>query len=302
MKTTNILKFLLILLLYCNVSCVAQKTSQLQYIDANKPTVIAKKFAPGFISKKNEHEFGSVFSKDGTEFYYAVDINGKAEIRYTKLEKQEWILPKTIISHVKYSYNDPFLSPDEQELFYISDMPRNKTDTIKDIDIWYSKKLNGQWSQPINAGEQINSDKNEYYMSFTANGTIYFASNKNAAANREHDFDIYKATKTKGKFDKPQKLSDAINTKRYEADVFIAPDESYIIFSTARKEGFGKGDLYISFKGANGIWKKAKNMGAVINTVGHELCPFVTYDGKYLFYTSKQDIYWISTQILQQFK
>jgi len=293
---------LLFQILVYTLSCTSQKSSVLKYIDQNKPSLSAKIFAPGFISKENESEFGSIFSKDGSEFYYAVDINGKAEIRYTKFENQRWSNPKTIISHDKYGYNDPFLSPNENELFYISDMPKNEKDTIRDLDIWYSEKIDNQWSDPINAGDMINSDKNEYYISFTSNGTMYFTSNKNEKENRLHDFDIYSATRINGIFNKPEKLSDSINTKRYEADVFISPDESYLIFSSARKEGFGKGDLYISFKNENDEWKKAKNMGAIVNTKGHELCPFVTNDGKYLFYTSRQDIYWISTQILNGFK
>ncbi len=280
----------------------AQKTSAVPFIDSDKPSLVAKKFASGFISKSNEYEFGSIFSKDATEFYFAVSVKGKGDIRYTHLEDNKWTTPKTIISHPKYGYNDPFLSPDEQRLYYISDMPRNANDTIKDIDIWYSKKENGSWSAPINAGMNINSDKNEYYISFTASGTMYFASNKNAAANKNNDFDIYAASNTKGTFDIPKKLSAAINTKGYEADVFIAPDESYIIFAAERKEGLGRGDLYISFKDANNKWLPAKNMGLAINTTGHELCPFVSYDGKYFFYTSKKDIYWISTEIFKQYK
>jgi len=293
---------LLFQILVYTLSCTSQKSSILKYIDQNKPSLSAKIFAPGIISKENESEFGSIFSKDGSEFYYAVDINGKAEIRYTKFENQRWSNPKAIISHDKYGYNDPFLSPNENELFYISDMPKNKKDTIRDIDIWYSEKIDNQWSDPINAGDMINSDKNEYYISFTSNSKIYFASNKSARENRSHDFDIYSANRVNGIFSEPKKLNDSINSKRYEADVFVSPDESYLIFSSARKEGFGKGDLYISFRNKNGDWKKAKNMGAIVNTKGHELCPFVTNDGKYLFYTSRQDIYWISTKILNKFK
>ncbi len=294
--------FLLYLSLSCFLNCTSRKLSPLKYIDKNKPSLTAKVFAPNFISRENESEFGSIFSKDGTEFYYAVDINGKTEIRYTRLENQKWSKPTAIILHKKYSYNDPFLSPNENELFYISDMPKNKTDTIRDIDIWYSKKTNNQWSNPINAGDKINSNKNEYYISFASNGTMYFASNRNAERNRLHDFDIYYSTRKNGIFNEPKRLNDSINSKRYEADVFISPDESYLIFSSARKKGLGKGDLYISFKNKNGEWKKAKNMGTVVNTKDHELCPFVTSDGNYLFYTSKQDIYWISSKILNKFK
>lgn len=283
------------------LGCGSSK-SNLQYIEKNKPSLTAKVFSPGFISKKNESEFGSVFSKDGTEFFYAVDFDGKAEIKYTKLENKKWTAPITIISHREYGYNDPFLSPDENELYYISDMPRNELDTIKDIDIWYSKKIGDQWSEPINAGKMVNSDKNEYYISFTSTGKMYFASNKNAAKGRNHDFDMYAADRIDGKYTEPQKLSDSVNTGGYEGDVFVSPDETYLIFSSARREGFGKGDLYISFKDGNGNWTKAKNMGKVVNSEGHEICPFVSRDGKFLFYTSKQDIFWISTEILKRYK
>ena len=65
-------------------------------------------------------------------------------------------------------------------------------------------------------------------------------------------------------------------------------------------EGYGRGDLYISFKTEQGQWTKALNMGLSINTQHHELCPFVTHDGNYLFYTSQQDIYWVGTEIIEE--
>lgn len=276
--------------------------SNLKYIERDKPNLKPKKFAPEFISKESEAEFGSVFTKDGKEFFYAVDSDNRAEIRYTTIKDGKWITPKTIISHEKYSYNDPYLSLDEDRLYYISDMPRNIQDTIKDIDIWYSIKEGDKWSKPINIGDKINSNKNEYYISITKKNNLFFASNKNAAKKRDHDFDIYSSKFSKGEFKEPVKLSGSINTKRYEADVYVSPDENYIIFCSARKEGYGKGDLYISFKDENNEWTKSVNMGEEINSENHELCPFVTRDGKYLFYTSNQDIYWISTKILETYK
>jgi len=139
-------------------------------------------------------------------------------------------------------------------------------------------------------------------MSFTSDGSMYFATNKESDESRKHDFNIYKAQYKNGAFLKPKKLGDAINSIRYEADVFISPDESYIIYCSARKTGYGRGDLYISFKNDMDEWTQAVNMGEPINTEGHELCPFVSKDGKYLFYTSNQDIYWVSTDIIESMK
>ena len=293
---------LLVLVLTVTLSCDRTLSKKLTYIDQDRPNQQPKLFAVNFISQKNESEFGSIFSAKGDECYFAADVEGRSEIRYTKLEDGQWSQPKKVISHKKYSYNDPFLSVDERQLFYISEMPRNANDSIKDYDIWYSNKIGNGWSEPINAGEAINTDNDEYYISFTSAATMYFASNRDKAAKRKHDFDIYRSTCIDGKFQPPVKLGDAINSKAYEADVFVSPDESYLIYCSARRSGLGKGDLYISFKDDNGNWTTSISMGETINTANHELCPFVTKDGKYFFYTSNQDIYWVSTSIIEVLK
>jgi hypothetical protein len=172
----------------------------------------------------------------------------------------------------------------------------------KDYDIWYVDRTGNNPSRPVNAGKAINSNKNEYYISFTKNGTMYFSSNRGTTEENRRNFDIYASRIENGEFQEPIKLSDSINTQSYEADVFIAYDESYIIFCGERPEGFGKGDLYISFKKADGAWTEAKNMGKAINTSEHELCPFVSKDGKYLFYTGNKEIYWVNAQIINELR
>lgn len=296
--TPNLLSISLILVLIYTLGC--SSLDHLQYIEASKPDLIPQVFAPGFISLSSESEFGSVFTKDGKEFYYGVDIEGKAEIRFTRLAQETWTKPKVILVDENYSYNDPFLSPDEQRLYYISDQPRPGVDTSQGIDIWYSEKTGDGWSKPINAGNAINSLKEEYYISFSEAGTMYFSSNVDNSHPR--NFDIYASKQIGGVFQTPIRLSDSINTNRYEADVFVAPDESYLIFCAIRRDGLGIGDLYISFKDEEGTWTQAENMGPTINSEKHELCPFVTGDGKYFFYTSNQDIYWVSAEILNTFR
>ena len=269
----------------------------LKYLKQKPPSTVSEIFAPDIISKTDEYEFGSVFNEDATEFFYGVTINGKGEIRYSKLIGNNWSKPKTILIHKQYGYNDPFLSPDENRLYFISKRALDGLGKPKDHDIWYVERVGNKWSDPINAGPKINSNKNEYYISFTNDGTMYFSSNK-----IESNFDIYSSKFINREFQKPVLLSDSINTPNYEADVFIAPDESYIIFCATRPGGLGRGDLYISFKNTDGTWSKSINMGERINTKSHELCPFVSKDGKYLFYTSNQDIYWVSAEILKDYK
>lgn len=271
--------------------------AQQPYINQNPPTLHPEVFAPGLISLPNEYEFGSVFNAAATEFFYGVAIDGKEEIRYTKWVDGAWSSPVTILSHQKYGYNDPFLSPDENRLYVISKRGKGEEEVSKDYDIWYVERRAEGWSTPINAGPNINSDGHEYYISFTNNGSMYFASNK-----MDGNFNIYKSEWRDGAFQEAIPLPEEINTAAYEADVFVAPDESYVIFCAKRRSGLGQGDLYISFKNADGTWAQSVNMGAMINSEHHELCPFVTKDGKYFFYTSNQDIYWVSAIILERYR
>ncbi|MEO1654087.1 MAG: ankyrin repeat domain-containing protein [Bacteroidota bacterium] len=278
---------------------VRQFKMQGAYMGQNPPGKMPKLFAPNFISTE-ESEFGSIFNAEGNAFYYAVDMFGRNEIRFSRKVGNQWTSPETILSHDRYGFNDPFLSNDENRLYFISKRALDGQGDLKDVDIWYVQREGESWSEPINIGVNINTSGNEYYISLTNTGTLYFASNINAPEDRKgFDYDIYAARSENGVFQKPVRMSEAINSEGYEADAFIAPDESYIIFCSRREDGFGRGDLYISFKQADGSWSNAQNMGEAINTPHYEYCPFVSKDGKYLFYTSKQDIYWVSTDIIK---
>ncbi|MEO0573367.1 MAG: ankyrin repeat domain-containing protein [Bacteroidota bacterium] len=279
-----------------NAKLVRNFQAEGPYLGQEPPGNTAKVFAPNFISTE-EYEFGSVFNKAGDEFYYGVDLGGRNVIRFSKLEGNLWSKPKAILSHERYGYNDPFLSPDENRLYFISNRALEGKGEPKDIDIWYVERKNDGWSQPINAGPNINSKSEEYYISFTKDGTLYFASDKN-----QSHHDIYTSKFMDGEFQEAAKLGDAINSEAYEADVFVDPNGEYLIFCAQRDDGFGRGDLYISFKEENGAWSPSINMGETVNTEGHELCPFVTADGNYLLFTSRQDIYWISTDIIAALK
>lgn len=136
-----------------------------------------------------------------------------------------------------------------------------------------------------------------------------------------------------GKYSPPENIGNhenAINTDYHEVDPFIAPDESYLIFTSNRPGGFGDADLYICYRKPDGAWTKAINMGPSINTEAVEFCPSVTPDGKYLFFSSNRllfqrysnhpisydekikildspgngrgDIYWVSAKIIESLK
>lgn len=277
-------------------SCASEPA--LTYISGQQPGKSAEVFAPGFISKDSVSEFGIAFSADGTECFYGVSEATGNSIWYTSLKDGAWSDPVETLAYPDYHTNDPFLTKDETRLYYISDRPVSGDDSTKDYNIWYSTRNGSTWEDAVCLGEQINTDRQEFFVSFTDNGNLYFASHRDKDPDRWFDLDLYHAKPDGSGFQTAEKLPGNVNTAFYEADMFVSPDESYIIFAAAKKDGYGQGDLYMSFRDAQGNWCEAMDMGPGINAETHELCPFVSRDGKRFFYTSNEDIYWTSTHII----
>ena len=273
------------------------------YFGQTPPTTESKVFAPAIVSIDSISEFGSTFSNDFTEFYFAIERkNGKAETHYMEYYQNEWTKPEPLLVHDVYSFNDPMLSHDQKRLYFISDMPLSGEGPKKDFDIWYIERTKDGWTKPINAGPSINSDKNEYYVSFTSNGKMYFSSGRNATTERPKDFDVYSSTRTKDGFLAAEKLGPAINSDDYEGDVFIAHDESYIIVAKQDLDAtsVNGGDLFIAFRTPNKKdWTPLVNMGDKVNGPRFDYCPFVTPDGKFLLYTRAGDIRWVDASIIK---
>jgi Tol biopolymer transport system component len=268
------------------------------YFGQKPPGMTPEVFAPGIVSTA-QGEFNAAFSPDGKEFYFSVnEPGGRETMRFMTYEKNRWTSPKPAPFVSPQNDCDPIFSHDGSRLYFISTRPKNDRSRSRDWDIWYVERIDGGWSDPINIGPPVNSDVDEYYVSLTKDGTIYFASNRPGGLG---SFDIYRSRLVDGYYIKPENLGTAINTKYLEHDPFIAPDENYLLFTSVdRPGGFGTGDLYISSCQKDGTWSEAKNLGKAFNTNGYDFCPIVSPDGKYFFFTRKGDVYWVRVEAIKK--
>jgi Tol biopolymer transport system component len=58
------------------------------------------------------------------------------------------------------------------------------------------------------------------------------------------------------------------------------------------------GDLYVAFRANDGTWSSSKKLNNEINTSAFEFAPNVSPDGKYLFFTRDDTIYWVGIGVL----
>lgn len=72
-------------------------------------------------------------------------------------------------------------------------------------------------------------------------------------------------------------------------DVFTFGD-SLILFSSNLEKGYGGFDLFFSALLPNGTWSAVTNLGPSINTESDEISPFLTNDGRTLYFSSNNEL------------
>lgn len=243
------------------------------------------------IVKKFPNVRDIAISPNGDEVLFTAQstMGNLSAIIETRRVNGEWSAPKIAPFSGQYFDLEPFFSKDGLILYFVSTRPKaDSKKEVKDFDIWYvaRKTLDEAWSVPANMGSPINTEHGEFYPSITDNGNFYFTRDNPELKRKD---DIYVSKKVGGVYVEAIALPDSINSVGYEYNAFIAPDESFLIFGGYnRKDGFGSGDLYISYHTENG-WTKAKNMGNTINSNKMDYCPFVDVKHKTLYFTSKRD-------------
>ena len=267
------------------------------YLGMKPPGLEPEIFAPGIVTLPDRYEFGFNVSSDGREIFFGVSTDGRGDIRTTRYVDGEWTAPQIVLSHPDHSFADPFRSRDGTRLYFISTRPTVEGGESGPQDLWYVERRRDGWSsEPINLGAPVNTAFNEYYVTFADDGTLAFASNKHEEGGS--DFDIYLSRHNEAGFEQPQRLAGKALTSAYEADPFIAPDGSYILFSSTRRSGEGRADIYVSFRLEEGTWSRAISLGRGVNTPAKEFTPSVSRDGRYLFYSGNEDIYWVDAGII----
>ena len=196
-------------------------------------------------NKSNPTGDGSCsISFDGRTLYFASSREGglgNVDIYSAILEDGQWKNVKNLGEPINTKWFDshPSISPDNKTLYFVSDRPGGYGGT----DIWYSELgVNGVWSEPINMGSGVNTSKDE-------------------------------------------------------SSPFIAADNSTLYFSSNGLPGYGKHDLFVTYK-ENDKWLKALNLGPMINSADNDRFPFVPTSGKTIYFSSdrkggygKYDVY-----------
>lgn len=270
-----------------------------KYLGQKVPEKTPLLFAPNIVSTEEFNDRDLTISPDGNHLFFARTKTANHDdynydIMYSELQDGIWSEPQIAWFASKYGEVEVFFTPDGNELFFNSNRPASGEGKAEHWETWFLKKDGNNWSEPTLLGSPFNR---VCHTTFSKNGKMYYT--------REDLLSLYSVSYKNGVFGQPEKLDTIINSHEIQYNSFISMDESYLIFTRASgDDGFGKDDLYISFKNKKNEWSEPINMGPEINSAGKETCPSVSNNGEFLFFTSNKggnnDVYWVNIEILNE--
>ena len=162
----------------------------------------------------------------------------------------------------------------------------DKGDLLPYEDIYAAKKTENGWTLLTDKTElkkylpeNVNTKKHDASITYAADGKTIFTYKKDA---------IWQSDFVNESWSPLKKLNDNINVNKFNVpSVTISSDGNVLFFVATKKDGLGGKDIYKSVKKPSGEWEIPTILTSNINTREDEDAPFLTQDGKTLYFSSK---------------
>lgn len=258
------------------------------YLGQPRPSETPKIFAPGLLADPGMFVLGRVaFSRDGKEFYYSQnnswESSENAKMKMVRFADGHWGKPAVINSH----FVTPTLSLDGQVLYM------RKANNMNNV--WQSRRTGSTWTSPAPFLERTFG---VYDFMPTISGNAYVGSEPSPGDVKYGSTYVFSLlTFTNGDVS-VRSLGQPLNAKGWNGDLYVAPDESFLIVSANETKNF-ESELHISFRRPDSTWTAPVSLGTQINSgLAHRWGQYVTPDGRFLFYchgTSEKDcaVWWV---------
>lgn len=156
---------------------------------------------------------------------------------------------------------------------------------VEDIneEVYEATNVNGTWMKGQLFKKPIPRWQHDASIALSADGNtmIYYVDNRNYG-------DVYVSKNEDGKWSKRVSIGDKINSEKYnEPSVYITPDGKQLYWVSDKPDGVGLKDIYISDLQPDGTWGEGRPGGPNINSAYDDDAPFLSPDGKRLYFSSR---------------
>jgi outer membrane protein OmpA-like peptidoglycan-associated protein/tetratricopeptide (TPR) repeat protein len=233
----------------------------------------------------SESEYFPTLPIDGSELIFTRRLNNFNEDFFSSAKKgNDWAMAELLSGSINTPQNEGAqnISQDGKWLVFNG---CNRQDGFGGCDLYISYLTNNGWSAAINLGGRVNSEQWDAQPCLSADKRdLYFTSTRPGGFGGS---DIYVShMQSNGKWSEPENMGPSVNTTGDEQCPFIHADNQTFYFTSDGLPGYGKQDIYIMRKNAEGKWSKPENLGYPINTIDQEGTLFITADGKTAYFAS----------------
>ena len=242
------------------------------------PGLTAEVFLPGIVSGPAQ-EYGLAVTRDWSEAYFTRLEGESSSIMWMRRSDRGWSTPTPATFSDSDNDSHPWLSPDGSRIFFVSRRPCPGASQA--MNLWVAERTDDGWGAAYSPGPPV-TDQTMHAPSVAASGTLYATG-------------IIRLRPVANGYGAAERLSPDIRG----GHPAVAPDESFLVFSARRAGGLGGADLYVTFARPGGTWSAPVNLGPGVNTESVESSPTLSTDGRFLFFSRHDDIWWVDSSIIE---
>lgn len=178
----------------------------------------------------------------------------------------------------------PIISADGRTLYFGREEYEHNLGGVSDLeDVWYSNLNGTQWQTAVNLGEPANDSGVNNLASVSAdNNTLIFSKGGKFMYRKRTETSWSDLIETGLSFNNEASHFEAQLASDGKAMLFTAKNSSNVYYNSNIDEK----DIYVSLQDKNGKWSSPQNLGKTLNTAGNETGPFLSSDGRTLYFSS----------------
>jgi outer membrane protein OmpA-like peptidoglycan-associated protein len=183
----------------------------------------------------------------------------------------------------------PVLSPDGNTLYFARNrFAGNMEGNTESADVWVSRSTdNGRTWGLAQRLDALNTPQNNGVMAVVDNGKALLVRGRYERDGSFRDEGVSHTELSGKQALKPEPLEIDNYYSNGTSTTFFAPADGKVLFlSLDRPDAYGANDLYVSLPTRDGAWSEPRNLGNVINSPGFEFAPWLSPDGKTLYFAS----------------